>query len=358
LLVKRCKVKNIALVIPGMACGGAERVMSELAHFFVEQPEVSVSLILLTKSEKFYPIPSKVKLIEPSFEHRQYSRFIFTLKIFMFLRKAFKGSKPNVVLSFGSRYNSFVLLASFGLGLKVYVSDRSRPSNSHGWFLDLINPIVYRFASGIIGQTQVAQENIFKKVKHRNIKVIGNPISKGELNYSHKQNIILNVGRFIPSKQQAFLVKTFAEIDPIGWKLVFLGDGPELMSIQKLAQELEVLNMVEFLGNVSNINNFYQKAKIFAFTSISEGFPNALGEAMAAGLACISFDCEAGPRDIIDHKQNGFLVDIKEKEEYKERLKQLILDEHLRFKFGREARLKMEQFSSEAIAKQYFEFLK
>ena len=59
------------------------------------------------------------------------------------------------------------------------------------------------------------------------------------------------------------------------------------------------------LGAVDDVDKWLARASIFAFSSISEGFPNALIEAMAAGLPCVSFDCDAGPRDIIKNKING-----------------------------------------------------
>ena len=67
---------------------------------------------------------------------------------------------------------------------------------------------------------------------------------------------------------------------------------------------------VKLLGNVSDIDSLYQKVQVFAFSSKSEGFPNALGEAMSAGLASIAYDCPAGPSDLIQHEQNGFLISI------------------------------------------------
>ena len=78
---------------------------------------------------------------------------------------------------------------------------------------------------------------------------------------------------------------------------------------------------------------------------------------MAAGCACISFDCEAGPSELIDDGINGFLVPIGVHEQYKEKLQQLIDNDKLRRKFGNNAKEKMEKFRMDNIANQYLDFI-
>src|SRR5690606_17459270 len=147
----------------------------------------------------------------------------------------------------------------------------------------------------------------------------------------------LNVGRFSIKKYQDFLLRYFAEIKDSNWKLVFAGDGERFEENKKLAEELGISNNVVFAGKVQKVEELYGKAKIFAFTSTSEGFPNVLGEAMSAGLACISFDCEAGPSEMIVDEENGFLVPVGDHELYKNRLSQLMQSPELRQKLGAEA---------------------
>lgn len=340
-----------------MGSGGAERVMSELANHFVKKEDISVYLIILTKGEKFYQLRDEVNLIEPAFNHKDFSRITFTVKIFRFLKKSLKTIRPDTILSFGGRYNSFVLLASCRLGIKTFISDRSSPNISYGYFFDLINPKIYNLASGIIAQTQIARDIIRKKTNHRNIKVIGNPIRKIEGQNHQKQNIILNVGRFIPSKQQALLVRVFAEINPADWTLTFLGDGENLKKVKKLASDLNISERIEFLGNVKNPDEYYKKAKIFAFTSNSEGFPNALGEAMSSGLACISFDCEAGPSELVDNGENGFLIKENNHLDYQRKLVQLMKNDKLRNGFGDMAKKTIMKYDIEHISAQVLNFI-
>ena len=352
-----CDFRKICLILPSMGAGGMERVMSQLASYFVQFSNYQVYLIILTKQQKFYSIPDNVTIIEPEFNYRGNARLIFTFRIMYFLRRKVKSLKPDYVLSFGGKYNSFVILSLFKVRTRIFISDRSQPGISYGLFLDYINPLVYKFSHGIVAQTIQAKCALYKVTRHRNIKVIGNPISV-EVNKSsvERENIILNVGRFISSKHQELLVDFFDEIDNKDWKLYFIGDGPKFDAVKERAQGARSSDRIFFIGKISNVAEYYQKAKIFAFTSVSEGFPNVLGEAMGAGLACISFDCLAGPADLIDNNTNGFLVPINAHTEYISKLQLLMEDESLIKKFSYNGKKKIEHYDLDKIGQSFLDF--
>jgi GalNAc-alpha-(1->4)-GalNAc-alpha-(1->3)-diNAcBac-PP-undecaprenol alpha-1,4-N-acetyl-D-galactosaminyltransferase len=352
------KQKTICLVTPSFTAGGAERVLSELANHFIKEKNLVVHLIILIGGKQFYNLDKRIIIHKPKFDYTKYSRLIFTFKIMSFLRSVFKRTNPEAVLSFGGKYNAFVLVASFGIKTNVYISDRSRPSISYGKLLDIVNPIIYKKATGIIAQTSRAKKILFKVTGHSNIKVIGNPIRSISLVEDIKKDkIILNVGRFIESKHQDWLIDYFISLDLPDWKLIFLGEGPLFEEIRTSDKALKYANIIIFKGNVEEIDHYYKKASVFAFTSLSEGFPNALGEALKAGVACISFDCEAGPSDLIEHGVNGYLVDNNDNEAYKLYLKKLCNNEKLRDKFGKKSIEKMKDFQVDKIADEYYKFI-
>ena len=348
---------KILLVTPSFTSGGAERVISQLANHFSTLPNLDVSLLCLISGDKFYKLQDNIKVVEPPFNHRQFNRAVFTFKIFRFLRNYLKTNKPDVVLSFGGRYNSFVLLAARGLTIRTFVSDRSRPDISYGKFLDLFNSIMYKRSTGIIAQTAVAKEIAFKRTGHKNIKVIGNPVRQIESANVPKENIILNAGRFIRSKNQLLLLDYFSAIQDGTWKLIFLGEGQYLEQAKLKARELGIEKFTVFAGNVTNIDDYYAMAKIFAFTSVSEGFPNALGEALSAGLPSISFNCNAGPADLIEDNVNGFLVDEMGHETYKKKLKLLMTDELLRNRFEKQSKIHIQKYAADKICAAYLNFI-
>ncbi|WP_294819433.1 glycosyltransferase [uncultured Flavobacterium sp.] len=350
-------MSKIYLITPSLNAGGAERVMSELANYFVGKPGIDVTVIAMTRGELFYKLDAGVKFIQPDFDHRSYSRPVFTYKIYKFLRNELKAGRPDITMSFGGKYNSFALLAARGLNIRTFVSDRSRPTISYGKLLDFLNPIMYKRATGIIAQTGIARDVLQRKTGHKNIKVIGNPIKQVENTGRERTKTVINVGRFIASKHQDLMVDYFAAVNDGTWELVFLGDGQYFTAVKEKVETMGLTSAIRFPGMVANISDWYNSASIFAFTTTSEGFPNALGEAMSAGMACMSFDCVAGPADLIDNEVNGFLVKEYDHENFKEGLKKLMDNAGLRETFGQKAVEKLKKFDREEIAEEFLTFL-
>lgn len=351
------KPTRIAIVVPSLKVGGMERVASLLANLYAENPMNEVHLLTINNAEPGYAIGDGVKLHQPDFNTTHQSFLKATLSGLKFLRKTLKVIQPDGILSFGDRYNAFVVLSVIGLGLKVYVSNRMNPSLSNGKFVDSMNWIFYKKAAGIIAQTEYARDIFLKRYNNPNVVAIPNPFHQKEAIVGKREKIILNVGRFGDKKNQHLLIRYFNELETEGWQLIFLGDGSKMDQTQEELTKLKSGKEVKLMGAVSNVAEWYEKASIFAFTSTSEGFPNALGEAMAAGCACISFDCEAGPSELIEDGENGFLVPVGEDEEYKEKLQKMIQDNALRAQFGDAAIKKLQQFDSAIIAKRYQDFI-
>ena len=96
-----------------------------------------------------------------------------------------------------------------------------------------------------------------------------------------------------------------------------------------------------------------KSAQIFAFTSLSEGFPNALAEGLAAGCACISYDCPTGPAELIQHGQNGLLIDLGDESAYRKNLEVLMSDSSLRERLSTRARVEIQQFDESKLLPQF-----
>jgi glycosyltransferase involved in cell wall biosynthesis len=118
------------------------------------------------------------------------------------------------------------------------------------------------------------------------------------------------VGRLDQGKQFDRLMTSFAALSTRfpEWTLAILGDGPERVSLERLAARLGLGRRVAFPGQVGNPGDWYRRADLYAMSSRYEGFPNSLAEAMAYGCAVVSYDCDTGPRDIIRHGKDGLLV--------------------------------------------------
>lgn len=355
--------RKICLVIPSLHAGGMERVMSELAQYFVSKNQFRIDIVLYgITQEVFYPIPPQITIHKPSFKFNNRIRIISTLKTFWFLRFSVLKLKPHTLLSFGEYWNSFVLLALFGLSTPVYISDRCQPNKNLGLFHDILRKIIYPRATGIIAQTEKAKKIYTNRFRHKNIKIIGNPIPNLSSGRNiEKGDIVLTVGRLIKSKHHAELIKLFIDIAKPGWKLVIVGyDHLKQNNSERLKEIIELNGADEYVilaGKQSDVATYYLKSKIFAFTSSSEGFPNVIGEAMSAGLPVIAFDCIAGPSDMIINNKTGFLIPLFDFKQFRAKLELLMSDSTLRENFGASAKSKINEFSVDKIGDQYLDFI-
>lgn len=350
---------KIALIIPTLSLGGAERIMSQLATEFANRGH-HVDLILLAKSKRFFSVSEEVNIIEMGFENKGFVRKkLSEFSVFMKLQRYFHMNKPEVAMSFMEKYNLLTILTSLFTSTKIFVSDRSNPLKKQPFAIELGRSLLYRFADGIISQTELSRDVLFRKTTHRNIKVIANPVKDfKDFSGIKKEKIILNSGRLVNEKGQKLLIDAFSLVDRKDWKLVILGDGYLKSELESRVSELELSERVILKGSVDDVEKWLGKASIFAFSSISEGYPNALLEAMSVGLPCVSFDCNAGPRDLIKHGENGFLVlegDVKEFAKY---LTILIDDEVKRNSIGKVAIKIKERHQLGQIATEYLDFFR
>jgi glycosyltransferase involved in cell wall biosynthesis len=173
-----------------------------------------------------------------------------------------------------------------------------------------------------------------------------------ELFCQSERLILLAVGRASEQKQFGLLFDVFhclANQHP-SWDLVILGEGPQRPALQNQVQEAGLENRVFLPGRAGNVSEWYERADLYVMSSRFEGFPNALAEAMAYGLAAVSFDCDTGPRDIIRHEVDGLLVPPGDVAGLTAALDRLMGDAALRQQFAERAIEARERFSIERIA--------
>jgi glycosyltransferase involved in cell wall biosynthesis len=353
----------ICLVIPALHIGGMERVMSELANQFSTYENTEIHLVLYGKNrDVFYEIPASIIMYRPAFLFEKHSRLVSTIKTLFFLRTTLKEIQADAILSFGEMWNNLVLLSSLGLRLPVFVSDRCQPDKSWGKLHDFLRKKLYPTAKGIISQTETAKQIFLKQCAHFNVKVIGNPIKRIELKkHIKREKIVLSVGRLIKSKNYDVLIALFMKVRKPGWKLIIVGDDAlnqqNKVQLQSLINKNMANNFIELAGKRQNVAAYYLKSSVFAFTSSSEGFPNVIGEALSAGLPVVAFDCVAGPSEMIQDGENGFLVPLFNQDFFERKLEKLMEDDVLREKMSKKAPETMKVFSSKEVAAKFYNFI-
>lgn len=354
--------KKIALVIPSLATGGAEKVIVLLANSLIK--DYRVVLIVLYKTETFYVVEKDVKIIylRDSYK-RSENLFQAFSSNFFYIRniiRILKTDSINLVISFTTTTNFSSFISCKIIKIPIIISERKNPLlNKLNLVWQFFGKITCKFADVLVVQTGMIK-NVYKAfVLSEKIIVIPNPIDLKmnsflkEYNCNHRENIILTVGRLDENKNQRLLFEAFSNLNLPNWKLVVVGDGVLRDVYKKLVKDLDIEKKVEFVGNVQNVWDYYNQAKIFAFTSNSEGFPNALLEAMSFGLPCISTDCPSGPSEIITNDENGYLIEVNNRAQLEDKLSKLINNPQLCKEFSSKAITSIEKFKMEEIYKQW-----
>lgn len=362
--MKKINKKNITFIIPSLSSGGMERVMSELVNYISKKDEVECHLVIYGKlADDFYKIEDKVIIHRPDFVFNDTKRTLSTVKTMQFIRKTVKRINPESILSFGEYWNNLVLLSLIGTKYPVFISDRSSPEKKLGKIQETLRCALYPKAKGLIAQTNKSFELAHLKYAKLNIKTIGNPIRMihNENSSVMRENIVVSVGRLIDTKHFDRLINIFAKINNKDWKLIIVGGDSNKqnnsMILDKQIKELGLTENIILAGRQSTVDEYLLKASIFAFTSSSEGFPNVIGEAMSAGLPVVSYDCIAGPSDMIEDANNGYLIPLFDDALFQKRLEELMHNKDKRQRMGLSALKSIKQFSVEKIGDQYYNFI-
>lgn len=349
--------KKIAFVIGKLSSGGAERVISTLSNAFVEKFDVII--ITTIKMTPFYPLNNRIKVIS-CFEEKE---IISTSNIFQSIKfnyiiakrisSIIKIEKVNVIIGFITQTNIFSIIAGKINGVPCIISERTNPTYARVSKLwKILSGIIYPYANYLVVQTSKVKKHYSKQLNENKIVILPNPISS-KLTKKRKsierKNIILNVGRLHWEKNQKMLIEAFINLKIKNWKLLIIGEGEKKEELTNLIKANNIDNIL-LLGSKNNIEDYYNEAKIFVFTSFYEGFPNALLEAMHFGLAPISTDCPYGPSELINDDDNGFLVGVDDVKGLEQQLKILTSNQNMIEKFGINAQHSVEKYKVEEVA--------
>jgi GalNAc-alpha-(1->4)-GalNAc-alpha-(1->3)-diNAcBac-PP-undecaprenol alpha-1,4-N-acetyl-D-galactosaminyltransferase len=307
-----------------MAAGGAERVAATLVNAWAMRGfDVVLMPTFSGRGECFYPLSPLTRLVyladlTGSLNGRLLPSYVQRLRA---LRRFLREMRPDVVISFLPNVNVMMLLASFGLGLNTVVCERTDPFEMPvGRSLSVLRAILYPLASRLVVQTEaVARKFLALRRPVPAVTVIGNPIpDEFAVGVVPMQRLdafpkrLLAVGRLSEEKRFERLIQTFALISHRhpDWILRIVGEGPERARLELLVAQLSLTGRVELPGRRNDINAEFMSADLFVLTSRFEGFPNALLEAMASGLPCVSTDCPSGPFEISEEGRAVLLVPV------------------------------------------------
>lgn len=166
---------------------------------------------------------------------------------------------------------------------------------------------------------------------------------------------IITAGRLVYQKNYKSLINTWKIVDQKhpDWQLEIWGDGVLKNELSKLINTLGLNNKVLLMGYTNDVISQMQKASGYVLSSLFEGMPLVLIEAMSCGLPIVSYTCRCGPKDLIEHGKNGFLCEVNDETKLAEYICSIIEDDRLRIRMGQASKKKSEEFRIEKIATQW-----
>lgn len=312
-------MKKIGLLISTLNSGGAERVVSHLTHILSKSYEVHLILFEDTYMEYKYAgvfhnlnVPAKPGnvLTKLSLLRKRVSR----------LKKQIRQEKLACVISFLDSPNLVNLLAKVS-GCRKIVSIRNYSELENrgsrlGQLTDAAMKLLYRKADHVVPVSKVIAEAYHNhyNVPREKLTAIYNPynfedmrqksaeaLSEKEQKFFQSGFVFANVGRIMPQKAVWHLVKAFAQVHNAHpeARLVIVGEDYTEGRLTKLIGQLQLANAILLTGRTRNPYKYMKHAQCYVLSSLFEGFPNAMVEAMACDCAVIATDCLSGPREIL-----------------------------------------------------------
>jgi glycosyltransferase involved in cell wall biosynthesis len=343
------QANKILIIAPCLAMGGIERASSNTANGLSELG-AKVYFLSLFKKEAFFKLNEGIEIIEPQgFNKTKLSLF----KSILWIRKEVKRVNPEHILVFNKFYGAITALALLGTKYPYFLSERSSPLFVWRQPMRAINKLAFSIKppKGVIAQTNIAAEYQRKYFKKTEVIVIPNSVREVQLFPEIKrEKVILAVGRLNDYlKGFDLLIESFAKLKNQDWELHIAGGDEEGEALKEQAERLGVINRIKFLGKVKEIDKCYAYAGMFVIPSRSEGFPNALAEAMTAGCCCIAFDFVAGPNEMITNGVDGILVPSGDTQKLAEAIDDLIVKDDFRDVLAQKAIKTSQHFKKSTI---------
>ena len=359
-------MKEILLYIENFGAGGAERVASVLLNHWHHEKKLQLQVVnTMPEASDFFSIAPEIKreFLNYDYSATGNKALLERIRRFFLLRRYLKNNKHKLVISFQSFSSIFLLLASIGVRNKVICCEHNNyyavGEMTKRWLRNLLYFIVADKVT-LLTERDISNYPFWLRDK---LEVLPNPLGVDGRWYNRPEKKaentinLLFVGSLIRQKGIDRLCRIIGKISHENWQLDVCGDGELRVDLERFILEKNLLGRVYLHGNITNIVDFYKNADLFVMTSYWEGLPMVIAEAMSFSLPVIAFDCPTGPREFIDNKVNGILVDDGDIEMYSNALNQIMLDHKSLAKMSVNAKGTSEKYTIDEIAKLWEQLL-
>lgn len=371
-------MQKIAFFIPTMNQGGAQKEVGNLLKY--APPHVRVVLILMN-DETLCEIPDNVEVIfleKTSQKENFFYKFLKLPYLAFKLSRVCQKHEIDTILSFLTRANYIAVLSKFFKnGAKIVINERSLPSKMYESGLNgAVNRLLMRWlfsrANKIIANSKPAKYDLENNYTCKDVFVFYNPIdthfikSVEPMEKKDKKPVFITIGRLHEVKNHTLLIHAMNELDGV---LYIIGDGELKDKLLTQVKNENLQDKVFLLGAKSNPYKYLKSADIFVLTSLFEGFPTVLLEALACKLPIISSDCANGPREILalNGKKNfkngfeiakyGLLTKVNEKQGLINAMRFLLKHDTIRQNYRKISNNRSEDFNVEKMSRIFYEYI-
>lgn len=321
-------MRKICFLTPNLEGGGAERVISILAKkFFTNGYKVDI-IVAEKKGPYFNDIPNSIRVID------------FNCKKIMLvlpqLIKYLKQETPDILFTSHIHVSTIASFAKVIAGVKTKLIIRQPtmlfPSQKKKSLSNTLRLKIFLISLNFVNKIILTSEFMKKEfVKYspksiKKIEIIYNPIDISGIEEkscqlpfhdffkeSEKLPVIIAAGRLTKVKDFSTLIKAFKIVnDNMSCRLIILGEGELREELCKLAKKLNIEDFISFPGFVNNPYKYMKASQVFVSSSLWEGFPNGLVEAMACNLNIVATSCEGGSAEILENGKWGKLVPVSD----------------------------------------------
>ena len=355
---------KIALVGDILGVGGAERVQARLSIFF-DSKGIEVHHIIVRNVIKYEYAGI---LFNMGLLKNEFNSFSNRIKRFKSLKKYLDNHQFDFIIDFRvkNRFLQEFVIANWVYKTPYIISVRSFKTDYYFPKNLFFARIIYKKAYGFVTVSDAIKNKIEIKYNCKNVQTIYNPILK---EYIKKESgvifnidfkFIFGIGRMKDNiKQFNHLIEAYKNsiASTKGIKLVLAGDGAFKKELELLVENEQLKNQVVFLGHQDNPFPYLEKAFFTALTSKNEGFPNVLLESLVSSTPVIAYDCESGPSEIINHEENGLLVENQNIKEFTKAINRMINETTLYNFCKNNALASVDRFNTDTIGNKWLHFL-
>ena len=352
---------RITLFIGGLSGGGAERVTCNLANYLATKNH-QVEILTVSDEPSTYALSNDVTRWTLGVTFLKGTPIQSAIRIVR-LGWYLLTRKPDAYVVMLPR-TTFMLLAGKWLArAKIIAAQRIMPASiSKPGIKKKLREVAHK-ADAWVFQTQEQRDWFQGTTGEARLIVIPNAINEEFIRpiYSGvRRKRIIASGRFTNQKNHRLLLETFARIAKNfpDYTLTIYGEGPLRAELEQCIEKLCIRDKVSLPGYVTNIGEELKDASLYVLSSDYEGMPNALMEAMALGVPCVSTDCDGGgARFLIKNEKNGLLAPKGDVEALAAAMERMLGDSDFAERCGQEARKICERLAPKKVYGEWEQFI-